>query len=132
MLDGFVADGLGQMGFADAGRAEEQHILGFADELAGGQVENLLFVDGGVEAPVEVLQRFEAAEVGGLGAAFHLALLADVEFVLADEFQELGVARDDWRRLPAGARPGFGTRPERRSCFRVVSRLAVFMLMVHG
>ena len=41
LADGFVADGLGQMGFADAGRAEEQHILGFADELAGGQIENL-------------------------------------------------------------------------------------------
>ena len=89
--DGLVADGLGQMGFADAGRAEEQHILGFADKLAGGQIENLLFVDRGIEAPVEVLQRFEGVEVGGLGAALHLALLADVEFILQDEFQELGV-----------------------------------------
>ena len=73
-LDGLVTDGLGQMGFADAGRADEQHVLGFADELAGGQIKNLFFVNGGVEAPVEVLQRFEGVEVGGLGAAFHLAL----------------------------------------------------------
>ena len=90
-LDGLVTDGLGQMGFANAGRAEEQHILAFADELAAGQFKNLLFVNGGVEAPVEVLQRFEGVEVGGLGAAFHLTLLPDVEFVLEDEFQKLGV-----------------------------------------
>jgi len=92
-LDGLVTDGLGQMGFAGAGRPEEQHVLGFADELAAGQIENLLSVNGGVEAPVEIFQRFKAVEVGGLGAAFQLALLADVEFVLEDEFQKLGVAQ---------------------------------------
>ena len=92
-LDGLVTDGLGQMGFADAGRADEQHVFGFADKLAAGQVKNLFFVNGGVEAPVEVLQRFEGVEVGGFGAAFHLALLADIEFVLQDEFQKLGVAQ---------------------------------------
>jgi len=32
-------------------------------------------------------------EVGGLGAAFHVALLADIHFVLKDEFQELGVGQ---------------------------------------
>ena len=92
-LDGLVADGLGKMGFADAGRPEEQNIFGFADELAAGQIENLLFVNGGIEAPVEVLQRFEGVEVGGLGAAFQLALLPDVEFILEDEFQKLGMAQ---------------------------------------
>jgi hypothetical protein len=92
-LDGLVTDGLGQMRFADAGRAEEQHILGFADELAAGQVKNLLFVNGGIEAPIKVFERFEGVEVGGLGAAFQLTLLPDVEFVLQDEFQKLGVAQ---------------------------------------
>ena len=32
------------------------------------------------------------AEVRQLGVAFHLALLPDIEFVLTDEFKELGVA----------------------------------------
>jgi hypothetical protein len=32
------------------------------------------------------------AEVRQLGVAFHLPLLPDVEFVLADEFEELGMA----------------------------------------
>jgi hypothetical protein len=93
LADGLVADGLGQMGFADTGRAEEQHVLGFTDKPARGQIVNLLFVDGGIEAPVEVVQGLQAAEVGGLGVAIDLALLADVEFVLTDEFEELGVAQ---------------------------------------
>jgi hypothetical protein len=93
LADGLITDGLGQMRFADAGRTEEQDIFGFADKLARRQIVNLLFVDGRIETPIEVLQWFEGVEVGGLGAAFQLALLADVEFVLKDEFQELGVGQ---------------------------------------
>ena len=93
LADGLVADGLGQVGLADAGRAEEQRVLGFADKPAGGQIKNLFLVDGGVEAPVEVVQRFQVAEVRQLGMTFHLPLLPDVEFVLTDEFEELGVAQ---------------------------------------
>ena len=33
------------------------------------------------------------AEVRQLGVAFQLPLLADIEFVLADEFEELGMAQ---------------------------------------
>ncbi len=79
------------MGFADAGWPEEQEVFGFTDEPAGGQVEDLFAVDRRIKAPVKVLQGFEAAEVGGLGASIHQALVADVQFVLADQFQELGV-----------------------------------------
>jgi len=44
---------------------------------------SLPFVDGRIEAPIEVVQWLQTAEVGGLGVALDLALLADVEFVLA-------------------------------------------------
>jgi hypothetical protein len=57
--DRLVADGLGQVGFANAGRSEEQYLLGFTDKLATGQIVKLLFVDGGIEAPIEVIQRLE-------------------------------------------------------------------------
>src|SRR5437867_789748 len=50
-------------------------------------------MDGGVEAPIKVLQRFESVEVRGFGASLQLALLADVEFVLKDEFQKLSMAQ---------------------------------------
>ena len=75
MPDGFIAQRLGQVGFADSRWSQEEHVLGFADEAAGGQFVNLLAVERGVEAPIEVLQGFEPAEVGGLGAAFQLALV---------------------------------------------------------
>ena len=92
-LDGFVAQGLGQVRFADPGRADEQKIGGLANELAGGQVVDLFAGDGGIEAPVKVLQRFEAVKVSGLGAAAEQAFLAHVEFVLEQDFQELFVAQ---------------------------------------
>lgn len=44
---------MGQCGFANAGRTEEQHVLGVPDVVAGGQVEDFFFSDGGIEAPVE-------------------------------------------------------------------------------
>lgn len=42
--------------------------------------------------PVEVFQGLEGAKVGGFGAAGQHALVADVEFVLKDQFEELTVA----------------------------------------
>ena len=92
LADGLVADGLGQMGFADTRWPEEQNILGFANKPAARQIVNLFFVDRGIKAPVEVIQGFQMAEVRQFGVAFHLPLLTDIEFILTDEFKELGVA----------------------------------------
>ena len=66
---------------------------GLPDKVASGQIINLFAVDGWIETPVKVFQRFQAAEISGLGAAFHQPLLAHVDFVLVDQFQELGVAK---------------------------------------
>ena len=114
LLDGFVAQGLGQMRFADSGRAEEEDVFAFAEVIAGGQFEDLFAVDGRVELPVEVFERFERAKVGGLGAAGEHALVAHVEFILEDEFEELA-----WPRRPAAAScrrtSRVCRRPERRS-----------------
>ena len=79
---GGVAQGLSEKTFADAGRTEQKDIAALADELAGGQVENLTVFDGGIEIPVKVLQRFEVAEAGGFFAAFQPPLRAHVQFVL--------------------------------------------------
>ena len=86
-----VADGLGQEALADAGRAHEEHVAGFADEAAGGQVEDLLLLDRRVERPVEVVEGLQFAEAGGLDSPLQLAVGADGQFVLEDQFQELGV-----------------------------------------
>jgi hypothetical protein len=90
-LDGFVTQRLGQMRLPHSRGAQEQHIFGLPDEAAGGQLEELPFVDGRVEAPVKVFQGLEAAEVGGLGAPGQFAFLAHVQFILQDQLQELGM-----------------------------------------
>ncbi|GEM_PF-6146766 len=59
--------------------------------MLAGQVKNVFAVDGRIKTPVEVLQRFQAVEISRLGAAFHQPLLAYVDFVPADQFQELGM-----------------------------------------
>jgi len=41
--DGFGSDGLGEVGFADFGRSDEEGVAFLADEVAGGE-----FVDAGV------------------------------------------------------------------------------------
>jgi len=64
LLERFVADGLGQEGLAHAERAHEEHIVVAADEVAGSQFVDLFAGDGGVEAPVKVVQRLELAANG--------------------------------------------------------------------
>jgi len=98
-LDGFVADGLGQVGFADTRRPHKEDIGGLANEGAGSQLVDVFAVDGGVEVPVEVLQCFEMVELGELDQTFQLALLAHGQFILANEFQEVGMAQAIGRRL---------------------------------
>jgi len=63
-----------------AGWAEDQGVLGITDELAGGQVEDLLLPDGRIELPVEVFQGLGFAEGGDLGSAFDEPVLPDGEF----------------------------------------------------
>jgi len=46
-----------------------------------------------LEAPVELVEGLEGAELSGLGATSQKTLLADVEFVLEDQFEELAVAQ---------------------------------------
>ncbi len=81
------------MRFTDARRSEKKDIFGLSDEIAGGQIKNVFAVDGRIETPVEIFQRLQAAKISGLGASFHQPLLADIDFVLADQFQELGMAQ---------------------------------------
>jgi hypothetical protein len=88
-----LADGLGQVAFADAGRTNEEEIASLPDELTGGQFINLLAFDGGVKTPIKILEGFGVAERGQGAAFFNEPLLAHVELVLKDQFQELRVGQ---------------------------------------
>ena len=57
-----VAEHLHQTTLASARRGQQQNVSGLTDESAGGQVVYLLFLDRGVELPVEVFQRLEVAD----------------------------------------------------------------------
>ena len=81
------------MGLARARRAEKQHVAALTEEASAGQVVDLLLVDRPIERPVELVERLLIAEHGGLGAAFDESVTADEEFVLKDEFEELGVGQ---------------------------------------
>lgn len=88
-FDEVVADGLNQMALAQTGWPDKQAIPALADELAGGQIVDLLSFDGGIECPIEVLQGLLIPEASGFGAFGDQALMADVDFILEDQFQEL-------------------------------------------
>ena len=83
-LDGSVAKGLSQVGFAHARRADKQDVGGLTHELAGGQFKDLFAVDGGIELPVELVEGFEVPEAGGLGAARQHSLLSHIQLILED------------------------------------------------
>ncbi len=105
-LDGLVADGLGQMALADAGRSEQEHVAGLADEAAGGQVEDLLLLDRRVERPVEVVQRLQLAEAGGLDAAVAGAGRCGPPVRPGGAVPGTRRGSGCGRRPPAAARPG--------------------------
>lgn len=66
LLDRLVADGLRKERLTDARRSDQQHVLRFADEATGRELEDLGALDGRVESEDEVIERLQLAEVGGL------------------------------------------------------------------
>lgn len=58
-LDGGASERDGQVRLADAGRTEEQDVLGGGDEAAGAQLADELLVDGRLELEVELLERLD-------------------------------------------------------------------------
>ena len=71
LLDGGLADGLGQVTFAGARWTENEGILVASDEGAGGQIENQAAVHFGIEGEVKAVQGFVGiTELGLLAPAF--------------------------------------------------------------
>ena len=55
-LRSLMTDGLDEMGFTDTGRADEENVSVFADEPAGGKLQDLSSVDRGVKNKVDATQ----------------------------------------------------------------------------
>lgn len=56
-FDGFQADADGQMGLADAGRADEDDVVAIVDKAEVEQAVDLAFADRGLEPVIELFQR---------------------------------------------------------------------------
>jgi len=64
----FVPQRLGEMTFSHSGRAAEDHIAFVADVITGGQGQDLLAIDGGIEAEIEAFQGFGRGQGGSAQA----------------------------------------------------------------
>lgn len=91
-LNGFVADCLGEMGLAQSRGPDEEDVGALLDEAAGGQIKELLPLQFWIKAPVKLFEGLQGMKARDVLAAFQVALVADVELILEDEFEELGVA----------------------------------------
>ena len=83
---------MGEVTFANTGRADEEDVAGFFEVVSGGELVDLFAIDLGVEAEVEVLEGSLFSKVGTLFPPIEGSLGSDVEFVLEEEFKEFGVA----------------------------------------
>jgi hypothetical protein len=62
-FDGVVAERLGQKTFSHAGRTQEQNVATVSDELTRRQLEDRLFGDRCVEAPIELIERLDPRRI---------------------------------------------------------------------
>jgi hypothetical protein len=83
----------GEVSLADAGRTEEQHVLGACDEAPGGELAHELLVDGGLELEVELLEGLDGGEVGDLDAHGDALLLLRVGLLGEELVEEVEVGR---------------------------------------
>ena len=90
LLDGGVADGLGEVALAGAGRAEEERVLVVRDEVAGGELEDEAAVELAVEVEVEGVEGLaDVAEAGALHAPLEEPVLAPLQLVLHERGDEV-------------------------------------------
>ena len=79
---GFMGQGLREVGFASAAFTAEQHILVLANEIAAGELQYLLAVEGWIGFEVEGIQRLVDFKIGAPQAQSELLLSATLDFVL--------------------------------------------------
>jgi hypothetical protein len=83
-----VAERLRDVALADAGLADQQHVLVAADEVAGREVDDPVLGDLRVEVEVEALEGLAALEVGPAQPRGHLLAVAALDLVVQEPVQE--------------------------------------------
>lgn len=78
--DGLMAEGGGDMGFADPGGADEDQVCRFLEPLGLGKLQEFVPGDFGVEDPVEVLEPFDPFDPGQAQEAGDAFLFPSLRF----------------------------------------------------
>jgi hypothetical protein len=86
------AEGDGEMGFADAGRAQQENIATFGQEATGGQLLQQGPVDGGLEGEVKVFDALEVRQTGKTQVGLDDALAACGQLGFEQASQKVGAA----------------------------------------
>src|ERR671937_28863 len=79
----------GEMGLADAGRAQQQHVLAVGDPAPGGEVADLLRIDRGLRLEVEAGQLARHGEVGELQRHLDAAMVLARDLAFAQQGERL-------------------------------------------
>ncbi len=85
-----MAERLGEVALADAGRTDDEDVVLALHEGAGGELEDLGLRDRGVEGEVEVLDGLGVLEVGAADALHELLCLAPLHLVGEQPVEEFG------------------------------------------
>ena len=65
--DQVITQAVGEMGFSDTGRADEDDIGGMSDPVTGCEEgQNFIFGDFGIESPIKIFDAFNAFDTGAL------------------------------------------------------------------
>jgi len=88
---GFVTEADGEVGFPDAGWADEHDVGGVVGVAAGGEVSDECLVDGGLGCEVEVFDAPGGRKVREPHPSFETSFLGRVDFDPEEFFEELGV-----------------------------------------
>ena len=88
-----MAERLREMRFPHDGRALDQNAVVPFDKVAGGQVEDLLPIDGGVKGKIESLQRLVQIHRGPAQPQLQLLVGPSFDFIFDQALEEVDVGQ---------------------------------------
>src|SRR5690606_26942600 len=88
-LDRLHPDGDNQVGLPDTGLADDQPAPVLFDKTSGGQIEDLLTIDGRVKGKIKIFQRLAFRKVSLAQTTFQQTIAPAIDLVLDQQLKEL-------------------------------------------
>jgi hypothetical protein len=105
---GLVAERTGQPRLADPGRTGQQTMPPLTDPVAAGQLQEQRAIQAARRAVIDILDRGQVAQPGGLGTTFKAFLLAQRALAPQQNAQPLGMAERPALRVVSNVAEAFG------------------------